>query len=112
MVDQLGIGGQHLGGLGRIHTGHQHRRPLVPQGAGDGRDLFGGFALAENDLRETLAQRPVVVHPGEAQVLVRELLQALHGLGWSQRAGGHLLQQRIQLVGVHRCLVLSLGRNL
>ena len=42
--------------------------------------MFGGFALAVYYFRVALAQRPVVVEPGKAEVLERQGLQARHGL--------------------------------
>ena len=44
---------------------------------GDGGDLLGRLARAENDFGKTLPDAAVVVDPGEAQVLERGLAQKL-----------------------------------
>ena len=44
---------------------------------GDGRYLIRALSLAENDLRKSLAHAPVVVDPGESEVLERGLAHEL-----------------------------------
>ena len=44
---------------------------------GDGGDLLDRLSFAENHLRETLAQGPMVIHPGEAHVLVGQMAKSL-----------------------------------
>ena len=47
---------------------HEQRRPAGGDARRDGRDLRRCLPQAENDLRKALADRPVVVHPGESEV--------------------------------------------
>jgi hypothetical protein len=73
---------------------------------GDGRDLLGGLSLAEYDLRKTLARVPVVVDPGEPEIVVRLLAQELkEGFQCRLRrqiAGADPAEQFPQLLSVHR----------
>ena len=73
---------------------------------GDGGDLGRGLALAEDDFREALAGIPLMVDPGEAQILVRFLAQnlkepLLRRLR-SKGSGAHVVEQGANLQPVHR----------
>ena len=50
------------------------------------------FAPGKDHLGKSLAQGPVVIHPGEAQVFKGQGAEALQGLGHAQFAGLHLFQ--------------------
>ena len=81
----------HPGGLG-AHAGDEDGLlPLLAQGGGDVPDLRGGLARAVDHLGGTLAQAPVVIHLGEAQVLEGLHLQPQNGLVHRALAVGHLL---------------------
>ena len=108
---RLGVeqGGWQSFGDGRVcfkrGAGHQEGVAGGGDAFGDGGDLLRGLALAKNDLGETLAEAPLVVHPGEPEVLDRLLAQILKKsdlccLG-RQGSGRHLIQQNSELVGVH-----------
>ena len=64
------------GGEGlRACPGHEEAVRLNEKRLGDAGDLFGRLALGEDHLGEALADRPVVVYLGEAQVLVGQAPQ-------------------------------------
>jgi hypothetical protein len=74
--------------------------------SGDGRDLIGRLSRPKNDFREALTYPPVVVHPGETEVLERRLAYKLkeaflRGLR-RKRADLDSFQERAKLVTVHR----------
>lgn len=43
----------------------------------DGSYLLRAFAQTKNDLGEAVAQRPMVIHPGEAEILERQRLERI-----------------------------------
>ena len=61
-------------GLLRVCSRQQHGVPswLGEQLSDDGRALIGGLARAVDRLEQTLTQRAMVVHPGEADVGERQ----------------------------------------
>ena len=69
------LGGGHDGvdGVvgGAVGAGHQQRVAAGDDAFGDGGDLVGRLAEAEDDLGKALALGPLMVDPGKAQVLDR-----------------------------------------
>jgi hypothetical protein len=67
--------------------------------AGDGRNLCGGFAAAEDHLRKALTEMPVRVHAREAQVVERRrahgVLNPPRGVGRRHRSGPNLFKKRV-----------------
>jgi len=61
---------------------------------GDGLDLIGCLSRSEDHLGEPLAERPLVIHPSEAEVLkgprVEERKQLICGLFWAHVAIANL----------------------
>ena len=55
-------------------------------------ELLRTFSRPEDDLRHADAQRPMMVHVGEAEVLEREMLQPLHGFVGREPAALHLVE--------------------
>ena len=70
-------------------------------------DLPGCFPRAVDDLRGALAQAPVVVHLGEAQLLEGLHFQGQNRLVHRALALGHLLQKGAYLLLVHLKDLLS-----
>jgi hypothetical protein len=72
---------------------------------GDASHLIWRLSLAKNDLREPLPQGPVVIDPGETQVLERslayELKHTLLRISRIHRSLLHGLEKRKELVGGH-----------
>ena len=74
--------------------------------SGDGGHLGWRLALAEDDLREALPGGPVMIDPGESQVLERLGAEPLQQLGLD-RLDRHLaplqaVEQVVEFVGIHR----------
>jgi len=63
-------------------AGHQQRLAPGDYPGGNGRDVGRTFACTEDDLGEPLSQGPVVIHPGEPQVLERQLPQVVQQLSF------------------------------
>ena len=78
-ISAVGAGEQHVAGLGQ-------------QRCGDGGDLVGCFALAENDFRHAVAQGAMVVDFGETEIFKRQVPQTgperRVDAGWRRR--GHV----------------------
>jgi hypothetical protein len=80
--------------------------PAFHDGGRDGGNLIGGLPKPEDDFREPLAGRAVVVDPGEAQV--GEGLgaeggqQCLMGVGQGGLAGPDLVEEMAQLFWAHK----------
>ena len=64
-------------------------------------DLFWGLALAEDDLREAAAQRPMVVQAGEIELLERQRFEPAHDRVDGHLAGGELGEQFTQGLRIH-----------
>ena len=99
--DLVIVGGGHDGADGVVRralgTGHQQGVTTGDDAFGDGGDLIGRLAQAEDDLGEALALGPLVVDAGEPDVLDRlgahfcaDLCSRVRG---GQIAGGDLVQQ-------------------
>ena len=92
--------GPHVCGRLRAHPGNQHG--LLAAGEhilGDGGNLLGGFAGAVNHLGGPLAEAPVVVHLGEAQIVEGGEFQMQQRLLGAEPALRHLFQD-VQGVGL------------
>ena len=77
------------------------RVSVSEHGADDFRDLLRGFALGEHDLGEALAQGTVMVHFGKAEILERQMLQALNGRARREFPGLHGFQNSQQFRLIH-----------
>ena len=96
------MGGQRRVGLGVVGPGHEHRAVAAGQElADDRRHLCRRLARAVDDLGHALAQRPVVVDPGEPEVGPRQPAQGLDGLVGRDLAGLHGLEQLAQRRFIH-----------
>jgi hypothetical protein len=101
-----GEGGGRLVGLG---PGQDDRAAgLVEQLDHDGGALLGGLAGGVDGFPETLAQCPVVVDAGEAEVGEGEAAEPAHGLVGFDRAAPHVVEQRPQAGLVH-CTIVVVG---
>ncbi len=95
------LGGRHQGmdGVvrGWVGAGHQQRVAAGDNALGDGGDLVGGLAEAEDDLGEALALSPLVVDPGKPQVLdglgAHFGVDGCRGLGHVQVTGSDTIEQ-------------------
>ena len=84
----LEAGGQQGLDHGRIGAGRQDVVVTLRKPAHDGHDLRRGLALAEDGLRDAMAERAVKIHPREAEILdgqVAKPRQRLVGLERSRR---------------------------
>jgi hypothetical protein len=68
---------------------------------GNSHYLFRGLALREDHLRHAVAQRPVVVHLGKAEIFEWQMPHALHRRIHFHRAASYLLQQRPEMLLIH-----------
>jgi hypothetical protein len=68
---------------------------------GDRRDVAGALALAENHLRKTLPQRPVMVDLGEAQVFEGHVAQPRQRFSDRHRSAPHTFKKFFQPLRVH-----------
>ena len=68
---------------------------------GDGHDFVGRFAEAKNHLRHAVAQRAMMVHLGEPEVLVRHVADFGERLFYVDRALPNLLEEGAELSFVH-----------
>ena len=88
-----------------VHLGDGARDEEVLAAAGDllrdRDDLRGGLTRAEDDFGEPTAQRAMVVHLGEAQVLVGQALQPLGRLLERHASVADRPQQRFDVPGIH-----------
>ena len=78
------------------------------QPARDGDHLLRGLPLAEHRLGDAVAERPMQVHPGEAEVLDGQAAETGERLLGRHGAAGDGLQQRLYLFPVHRRSSLAL----
>ena len=99
-----GVAGQGGGGLGVVGPGEQDRAVagLVEQLGDDRRALGRRLAGPVDGLGHALAQRPVVVDPGEAEVGVGQAPQPGDGLVGRQGAAAHVVDQAPEGGFVHR----------
>ena len=88
------------GGL-RIRPRDQHVARVFEQAPGDGDNLLRRLAFTEDHLRHAVAQRAMVVHLGEAQILERHVAQAVQRAVHIHCAGAHLFEQLPKLLLVH-----------
>ena len=96
------MGGQRGGRLRIGDTGHQHRAGAVVQQLGhDLHDLTDALARPVDRLGQALAQSPVVVDAGVAQVGPRQAGQLRGGVGRRHAAGGHVVEQGAQGCRIH-----------
>src|SRR5581483_11739944 len=68
--------------------------------------LLGRLALAEDDLRQVVAQGAVVVDLGEADVLIRQVPQFVESGVDAERAGRHGVEEGAELVVYGKRLVV------
>ena len=73
---------------------------FLKHGADDFGDLLRRFTFGEDDFRKTLAQRPVMIHFGEAEVFEGEMLEALDCRARRDFSGLHGFQnsQKFRLI--------------
>jgi len=72
----------------------------------NGDRLIDGLALAENYLGQAIAQRPVQVEAGKAQVLVRQAAQAVEGFVHRGRALLDRIEQLAEFIKIHHRIIL------
>jgi hypothetical protein len=85
-----------------VRARDEHAVGAFDEAAGDLGGLRGLLSLRQDDLRERVAQRAVVVDLGETDVLVREQAQVIDGRLNARRAGGDAFEQLAQLLLVDR----------
>jgi hypothetical protein len=104
-LDAGHAGGDGLENVAR-RSGHEQAMPRRDDPLGDARDLLGALAGSEDDLREPLTDGPMVIDPSEPEVLERcmaqNLKEALVRCLRRKGTGVHLVQQRPNLMAVHR----------
>jgi hypothetical protein len=61
-----------------LRASDQHVTRAVQQRLRNSDHFFRGLALAENHFRHAVAQRAVVVHFGESEILERHVAQPIH----------------------------------
>ena len=87
-------------------TRDEQRLPAPDDAPGDGGDLSGRLADAENDLGEALANLAVGVDAGEAEVFegcrAQRLQDALRRVSRIERPAFDVIQQALQVVVGHR----------
>ncbi len=88
-------------GRGQIGARDQNVLGFIEQAGDDGADLVGRFALAEDDLRDSVPQRAVVIDLGEAQVLEGHVAQTLDGRIDVDGSGADLFEQAAQMILIH-----------
>jgi hypothetical protein len=96
----LGVFGDGADGRPSLVVGARHEhaaRPGVEERLDDSRHLRRGLSLGEHRLGRTLAKLPVRVDPGEAEIPVRKLREAVERLLGSDVAAAHVLEERRQL---------------
>ena len=98
-----------LGG-GRIGARDENVLGLVEQARDDGADLVGSLALAEDDFRNSVPQRAMMIDLGEAQVFERQVAQAFDGRVDVHRSGADLFEQAAQMILIHTSP--SVARNI
>ena len=95
-----------------VGPGQQHGcRAGVEQLGDDGRALLRGLARAVHRLGHSLAQRPVVVDPGEAEIGVGQAAQRRDGVVGRDRAGAHVVEQPPDGCLVHVTILLRRDRR-
>jgi len=101
--------GHHIGdGAMRVRrgTGHEQILASADDGLGDAGDLGGRLPLAEDHLREPLADVPMVVDAGKAEIFVGTLAQELKEFPVRclrrSVAGAYLVEEGPELLAVHR----------
>ena len=99
----VGLGGETGVDLVGIGPGEHDRTgaPVGPKGRDDGRALLGGLARGVHGFGHALAQGPVVVDPGEAEIGVGEAPQSAQGVVRSDRAAPHAVQQLPEVGFLH-----------
>ena len=77
----------------RIRARRQNVVVVLGEARDDGQHLRRSLALAEHGLRDTVSQRAMEIHPGEAQIVDGQVAQPCHRLLGRQSTGGHGLQE-------------------
>ncbi len=73
--------GLHLGSHVRAHPRAHNPVVVLPELVHDRDDLLDRFALAEDDLRHSVAQVAVQVEPGKVpQIVIRQRAELLEGV--------------------------------
>ncbi len=103
MRDAVGLGREGGGGLGGLGPGEHDRAGATvgPQLGDDGGALLGRLARGVDRLGHALAQGPVVVDLGEAEIGEREAPETAHGVVGGDRAAPHVVQQLSEVGFLH-----------
>lgn len=103
---------EELGGVGR-EAGGEGAVSVALEGVDDGDDLFGGFALPEDDLGEAAAHAAVEIDLGEVAGFVVEggPAESVEGVLGGEGAVSMLLEEVGKLVGIHACVRLQKDRE-
>ncbi len=109
VVDRLGEELHELRPLGAVHPRREDVAAFFEQRLDDGAHLWDALALSEDDFREALAQRAVVVHRSAAQVLEGEVLQLLQGVRNVYRSLSHVLEYLLDCLTLHESGTASAG---
>ena len=80
-------------GVGEGNSGYQNTLLVLKQLRRDVDDLRGGLAGAENDFRKALAQGPVRIDLGEAEIGYRRGLELSQHIVPADTTGAEFLQQ-------------------
>ena len=93
-------------GLSFVGPGQQHGPSgFTQQLAHNGGALLGGLAWPVDGFGHALSERPVVVHPGEAQIGEGKAPQASYGVVRSECAGADVVEKLAQSGLVHRAII-------
>ena len=90
-------GSEHLGG----GAGREEGAVAFHDALGDGGDLLDRLPFAEDHLRESLAQSPMVIHPSEAHVLVGQMAELLRRLFGRDLVGANVSQELQERLAIH-----------
>ena len=90
-------GSEHLGG----GAGREEGAVALHDALRDGGDLLDRLPFAEDHLREPLAQGAMVIHPGEAHVLVGQMAELLRRLFGRDLVGANVSQELQERLAIH-----------
>ena len=82
-------------------AGHEHALAAAGDALHDGQQLLRALAGAEDGLGKAPAQRAMVVHLGEPEVLEGQALEALQGLLGRNTPLPHFVEEVPQGLGTH-----------
>ncbi len=70
-------------------------------------DLVARLTLCEDHLRETLPERAMVIHLGEAEVFVGQMPQLVERSADAERSAANLLEEPLDALGIQLASVIA-----